>query len=313
MTADDGSALAVHSWLPDGVTALGDPAESGERPRAVVQIAHGMAEHAGRYARFAAALVEAGFAVHADDHRGHGESAEHTGLGYLGDGVGWDAVVNDLHTLLAWEKETYPGVPVILLGHSWGSFLARDVAIRFGSELDGLIVMGTGGNPGVAGSAGKAIAESICRVKGEQHVSETLNQLSFGSFNKQFAPQRTEFDWLSRDHTEVEHYLADPRCGFTCSASFFREMVAGVTRVNARKNVALVPKNLPILLCSGAKDPVGDRGKGVRQVATQYRRAGITDVAMTLYAGARHEILNEVNRDQVTRDILAWIEAHLRA
>lgn len=311
MTADDGTTVVVHSWLPDGVAPLGGPEAGGAMPRGVIQVAHGMAEHAGRYERFAAAAVEAGYAVHADDHRGHGLTiAAPADRGFLADKDGWSEVVGDLATLLRLEQRTYPGVPVVLLGHSWGSFLARDLATRQGADLAALVLTGTGGNPGLAGRAGYALASAECRLKGPRHPSVALDQLVFGSYNRGFHPQRTAFDWLSRDEAEVDRYLADPLCGFTCTAGFFRDLIAGTFLVSSPRRFRRTPQDLPVHLYSGAMDPVGAQGRGVRQVATQYRRAGVREVGMTLYPGARHEVLNETNREQVTVDILAWIGAH---
>ena len=272
-----------------------------------------MAEHAARYERFATAAVEEGYAVHADDHRGHGLTiAVPEDRGYLADKDGWSEVVGDMATLLTLERRTYPGVPVVLLGHSWGSFLARDLATRHGEQLAALILMGTGGHPGTAGRAGHALALAECRLKGARHPSASLDQLVFGSFNSSVYPQRTAFDWLSRDEAEVDRYLADPLCGFTCTAGFFRDLSAGTLMISSARRVRRTPQDLPIHLYSGAQDPVGAHGRGVRQVATQYRRAGVREVGMTLYPGARHELLHETNRDRVTEDILAWIAAHTR-
>lgn len=374
LRAGDGTRLAVHSWLPDGVAPLREPsteansvasaaaadvttpaaspaetadarvveaeaeavkpasepthtseptsssagsaemsgAAQARQPRAVIQIVHGMAEHAGRYERFARAAVAAGYAVHADDHRGHGATAAvPERQGFLAESEGWDLVVEDLSMLLDRIRETYPGVPVVLMGHSWGSFLARDLATRRGEELAGLIILGTGAGAGALTVPGMALASAESRMRGGDRPSSLLHTLAFAPYNRPFAPQRTEVDWLSRDEEEVDRYLADPQCGFVCTAGFFRDLLTGMARVGEAEHARAMPRDLPLLLASGDHDPVGAMGSGVRRVATMYRHCGVREVALTLYPGARHELLNETNRDQVTADLLAWIGAHV--
>ncbi|WP_194948403.1 alpha/beta fold hydrolase [Actinomyces trachealis] len=315
MAADDGVCIHVRSWLPDGVRALGDPARpTDQTPRAVIQIAHGLAEHGARYERFAAAAVAAGFAVHVNDHRGHGKSVVRPeDKGFFAAKNGWEAVVGDLDAMLRLESAAYPGVPVFLLGHSLGSFLARDLASKHGDELAGMILSGTGASPGAAGYVARAFVRGQELLKGQHHLSGMLDQLIFGGYNSRFVPSRTSFDWLSRDEAEVDAYLMDPMCGFVCTASLYDDVIRGTLSVCSPKVIGRTPKDLPILLASGDLDPVGGQGRGVREVAAAYRKAGVKDVTMTLYPQARHEILNETNRDEVTADILGWIGAHLPA
>ncbi|MBO3725382.1 lysophospholipase [Actinomyces bowdenii] len=350
MTAVDGTRLAIHSWLPDGVAPLeglerhGAPApgaagaagpaqgaddadpgdavqQAGPRaarpqgspapPRAVIQVVHGMAEHAARYGRFAAAAVEAGYAVHADDHRGHGLTTADQARGHLAERDGWELVVADLSMLLDRIRATYPGVPVILMGHSWGSFLARDLAARRGQELTGLILLGAGSGAGTLTAPGMALASAESRMRGGSRPSRLLHALAFGPYRRHFAPNRTEVDWLSRDPAEVDRYVADPLCGFVTTSGFFLDLLAGMAAISTREHARSMPPGLPMLLASGDRDPVGAMGAGVRRVATMYRHAGVREVALTLYPGARHELLNETNRGQVTADLLAWIAARL--
>lgn len=340
MLTPDGARLAIHSWMPDGVAPLGLPAAAPDqagraahadepvpggaalvpsappagarRPRAVIQIAHGMAEHAARYGRFAAAAVAAGYAVHADDHRGHGASvAAPDGQGFLAEADGWELVLGDMSQLLDRIQAAYPGVPVILMGHSWGSFLARDLATRRGEELAGLILLGVGAGLGTLTAPGMALASAQSRLRGKRHPSRMLHALAFEPYNRHFAPSRTEVDWLTRDEEEVDRYIADPGCGFVSTAGFFHDILAGIASVSAPEHAAATPRGLPILLACGDQDPVGAMGKGARRVATTYRRAGVREVALTLYPGARHELLNETNREEVTADLLSWIGAHV--
>lgn len=303
VTAADGTPLFVRHWLPDGP------------PKAVVQIAHGMAEHSARYERFAERLTAAGYAVYAADHRGHGQTASSMtpDHGYFADRDGFDTVVADLRTVTDHVREEQTGLPLFLFGHSMGSFLSRAYAIRWGHDLTGLVLSGTAGDPGALGRIGRAVALAQARVRGRRHPSGLMDRLTFGQYNAAFKPNRTEFDWLSRDPDEVDKYIADIECGNLFTAGFFSDLLDGLTRVNADGEVSRVPKGLPILLVSGDMDPVGEKSKGVRRVEEQYRRLGVTDVTSIFYPGARHELLNETNRDEVTDDVIAWLDERLRA
>ena len=299
---DDGLEIFTYRWLPAAETPI----------KAVVQIAHGMAEHAGRYARFAAALCGAGYAVYANDHRGHGRTAgDPANVGYFADADGWFKVAADLRQLTGIVRERHPGMPVFLLGHSMGSFLVRTYIIKDAAGIAGAVLSGTGGDPGLLGKVGLVVARTIGALKGRRSPSPLLNTMSFGGFNKKFAPARTDFDWLSRDAVEVDKYVADPYCGAIFSAGFFVELLQGLAFVNNAVNIARVPKNLPVYLFSGAKDPVGDDTRGVAQVADAYRRAGLADVTVRFYEEGRHEMLNEINREEVFADITAWFDGHL--
>ena len=332
LTADDGMRLVVHIWLPewliDGSLLVADAPEAGApartpaatrpqvpgaaRPRGIIVIAHGMAEHASRYARFAASAVEEGYAVLAGDHRGHGATAAPGGFGFVAEKGGWERVVADMGTVLDAARRAWPDVPVFLMGHSWGSFLARDLAARRGGELAGLILLGTGSGTGALTRPAAAVCAGESRLRGPRHPSRLLNALAFGPYQRHFAPNRTEADWISRDAKEVDRYVADPWCGFVCTSSFFRDLVAGQGVVNTASHAAAVPAELPMLLASGDRDPVGAMGRGVQRAATLYRRAGVREVSVLLYPGGRHELLNETNRDQVTGDILTWIDGHVQ-
>lgn len=300
VAASDGTLIHVNRWLPEG------PA------KAVVQIAHGMAEYSDRYARFAEQLTAAGYAVYAGDHRGHGSTAVAAeDEGYFTDHAGWATVVDDLHHVTERAKSEQPGLPIFLLGHSMGSFLARSYAARFGDELDGMILTGTGGDPGLLGKVGALVASVEGRIRGRRHKSTLLNTLTFGQYNKAFQPNRTEFDWLSRDDAEVDKYVADARCGNVFTSGFFADLLSGIGEINSDETVSRVPKDLPIHLVSGSMDPVGDRTKGVQQVAAQYRRLGVDDVTTKFWPDARHEVLNETNRDEVMAELIAWLDEHL--
>jgi alpha-beta hydrolase superfamily lysophospholipase len=298
VTASDGIALHTYRWLPDG------------SPKAVVQLAHGVSEHAARYARLAEALTAAGYAVYANDHRGHGGTTP-TDHGYFADEDGWAKVVADLRAVTHFAQEEHPGLPVFLLGHSMGSFLARAYVIEDSRDLAGLVLSGTGGDPGLLGRGGLTLAKGLARARGRRHVSAMLDSLSFSRFNDAFKPVRTDNDWLSRDADEVDRYVADPKCGDIPTVGLYIDMVSGLISVNDRRTVARVRRTLPILLLSGDRCQVGANGLGAREVAEQYTSVGIADVTCTLYPGARHEIFNETNRDEVTGDLIAWLDAHL--
>ena len=297
MATTDGTEVFVNRWLPDGP------------PKAVVQLSHGMAEHSTRYARFAQRLTDRGYAVYASDHRGHGQTKGTRGS--FGPSEGWQAVIEDLHAVTARAREEQPGLPLFLIGHSMGSFIARGYAAQFGRELTGLVLSGTAGSAGPLGNVGVLVATTQARLRGHEHTSGLMNTLTFGQYNAAFKPTRTDFDWLSRDPAEVDAYVSDPECGFVFTAGGFADLLKGLASVNSDRVVSRVPKDLPIHLAAGDADPVGRQGKGVQQVAEQLRRLGVRDVTVTLWPGARHEILNETNRDEVETEIADWLDAHL--
>ncbi|MEO7132114.1 MAG: lysophospholipase [Dermatophilaceae bacterium] len=300
VTTPDGTALHVNRWLPDGP------------PKAIVQIAHGMAEHSDRYERFAEELTAAGYAVYANDHRGHGKTAvTPDAVGYFADQRGFETVVEDMHRVTEQARKEQPDLPLFLIGHSMGSFLSRSYAARFGRGLAGLILSGTAGDPGALGKVGLGLALLQGRLRGRRHPSGLLDTLTFGQYGSAFKPNRTKFDWLSRDEAEVDKYIADPKCGELFTAGFFADLLGGLASINNDATVSRVPKGLPIHLMSGSRDPVGDNGKGVTQVADQFRRLGVTDVTVKLWPDGRHEMLNEINRDEVSAELIAWLDAHL--
>ena len=300
VNAADSTRLHVYRWSPDG------------EAKAAVLIAHGMAEHAGRYERFAERLTAAGYDVYAIDHRGHGKTAGTLeNVGYFADKDGFEKVVEDLYAVTRTISEDHPELPVFLFGHSMGSILSRAYAVSHSSSIAGLVLTGAGGDPGLLGKVGGVLAFAEGTVRGRRTRSPLLDSMTFGKFNDAFKPARTKFDWLSRDRTEVDLYIADPWCGAVFTTGFFGDLLHGLGVVNDSANVAKIRKDLPILMASGDKDPVGDNGKGVKQVADQFRAAGISSVTVTLYPNARHEILNETNRDEVMSDIIAWLDDRL--
>jgi alpha-beta hydrolase superfamily lysophospholipase len=296
--ADDEKSLFVRRFRPDpGVAA-----------RAAVHIAHGMSEHSGRYARLAEALVGAGYAVYANDHRGHGRTAEPSDLGWLGQD-GFRRAVRDLVELVGWEKEENPGTPAVILGHSMGSYMTQALLVDHGSLVSGAVLSGTGGKPSLVASLGRIVARAERRRVGPRAPSPLLQTLTFGQFNKAFRPNRTAFDWLSRDATEVDKYIADPLCGFAVSTQLWVDMLDALTDISRPDRQANVPHGTPVYVFCGSEDPVGERTKSVEQLLGAYRRAGLRDVTHKFYPGARHETLNETNRDEVTRDLISWLDS----
>lgn len=295
---DDGAEIFCCKWSdPKNVTING-----------IVQISHGMAEHVLRYEDFARYLVKRGYHVYGHDHRGHGQTArKQEDIGYFTDTDGFEQVVRDVKQFTDLIQKNNPSTPLILFGHSMGSFIARSYVQLFGNQLTGAIFSGTGGDPGLLGKMGRRIAERECRKKGRRTASPLLDKLSFGSFNNQFKPNRTNFDWLSRDEKQVDLYIADPFCGKIFTSGFFADLLTGLLTLHRQEEINKIPKQLPLLLIAGDKDPVGKNGKGVTQVYQHYKRAAIVDVSIKLYEGARHEILNETNREEVFGDIATWI------
>ena len=250
VTASDGTALQTHRWLPEGP------------PKAVVQIAHGMAEHAARYARLAEALTASGYAVYASDHRGHGATASKEDHGYFADHDGWATVVADLRAVTDLAREENPGLPVFLLGHSMGSFLSRAYVIDDSRELAGVVLSGTAGDPGLLGKVGALVAHTEARLRGRRHVSTLLDKLTFGQYNAAFKPNRTDFDWLSRDEAEVDLYVADDLCGNTFTSGFFADLLGGLSAINDRRQVARVRRDLPDPRRRGWRRPGRRRRQG---------------------------------------------------
>ncbi|AUX39827.1 alpha/beta hydrolase [Sorangium cellulosum] len=300
--ADDGRELFVYRWLPDGAA------------RGIFHIAHGMSEHAGRYARVAHALCGAGWAVYANDHRGHGRTArDRSELGFFASEGGFARVVRDLAQLVAREKEEHPGLPVVLFGHSMGSYLVQEFLIERGGSIQGAVLSGSSGKPSALVDAGRLLARAERRRLGERGQSQVLQSMSFGSFNKAFAPARTPFDWLSRDGAEVDRYLTDARCGFAATTSLWIDVLDAMVEIARPERQARIPKDLPLYIFSGSRDPLGGPLKGVSQLIEAYRAAGLRHVTHRFYPGGRHEMLNEINREEVTRDLLVWLDAEVKA
>lgn len=274
--------------------------------RAVVQIVHGMAEYAQRYAPFAEFLAEQGIAVCAEDHLGHGKSVcSPEKMGYFADERGSQPVLKDIRTLAEDMRGRYGGVPYIMFGHSMGSFFVRRYIALYGDELAGAVIMGTGykGAPIVA--LGKFLCGASTFFRGRYSRAPFIEKLAFAGYNSKFAG-RTPFDWLSSKDEHVDEYIADPLCGFSFTGNGFYGLFDIIGKACANATFAATPSNLPILLISGKDDPVGDCGKGVKKVYDKYLKYG-KDVTMKLYDGCRHELLGDVCAEQTKKDISDFI------
>ena len=298
--ADDGHEITVHHWDPAGA------------PRAVLLIVHGMAEHAERYAPLAEYFAARGMVVHALDHRGHGMSAASAGdIGHFADQNGWQRVINDLQAVVTQLRATYPHLPLILLGHSMGSFIAQAWAIEHGAALAALVLSGSNYGSTAAYHAGRLIAQLEKFRIGARGKSALLEFLSFGAFNHAFKPARTAYDWLSRDHAQVDLYVDDPLCGFRVSTGLWIDLLGGLIDISKIGNLARIPSKLPVYILGGGRDPVGHAGTGLPRLAAKLREAGLRNVSLKLYAEGRHEMFNETNRHEVFADLAAWLDTVL--
>lgn len=286
-------------WVPEG------------QPKAIVQIVHGIAEFVERYDDFASYLNSLGYLVVAEDHMGHGKSIGKDGVqGYFHGG--WFAAVEDTYSLLLQTQKEFPDIPYILFGHSMGSFMARTILAKYpDSGIAAAIICGTGWQPGLVLKSGIAMSNLICKRIGEKNPSNKLNALIFGGYNKRIEHPRTAYDWLTRDNQIVDSYIAHPLCGFVPSAGLLRDMMTGIDYIQRKENLARMDKALPVHFIAGGDDPVGAYGKGVEQSAEAFRKAGMQKVSQRIYPLCRHEILNEINKQEIYEDIAKWLQSHV--
>jgi alpha-beta hydrolase superfamily lysophospholipase len=275
-SADD-TKIAAYRWDPEDV------------PRAAIQLTHGMGEHAQRYDHLARALNDAGFVVYAQDHRGHGASADPDAYGNLGPG-GWTALVDDIGLLSAHIREDHADLPLILLAHSMGSFAAQQYLLDHSADVDGVVLTGT---------AAIDLLEPALDL--DQPLDLTM-------FNAAFSPARTDYDWLSRDEAIVDAYIADPGCGFGIDTDSAKAMFVGARRLADPAEVAAMRSSLPVYIAAGEADPVNGGLTLLTALTDRYEAAGLTDITVRVYPGARHEILNETNRDEVIAELNTWLD-----
>ena len=293
--AKDGKYLYVYCW------------DEVENPKAILHIFHGMAEYGGRYREFAEYLNNNGVIVYASDHRGHGKTAGIAEeLGYIGED-GFNVIVEDKHLIFEQMKREYPELPMFLLGHSFGSFLAQEYIIRYGSELNGVILSGSAVQKGYQVYAGMLISSFEKLIFGERKQSRLLDRLSFGSYNRKIKDRGHKFAWLSTDIKEVIKYEEDSFCGSVFTTGFYYYFFKGLIRLYEKNRLTSIPSKLPIYIISGDEDPVGGYGRLVKKLFNLYKEIGVSDVQIKLYQGSRHEILNEVNKNEVYNDLLNWL------
>ena len=283
-------------------------------PKGIVQIAHGVGEHAGRYKPIASLLQEQGYEVYANDHRVHGNSVKSKDLlGFYEGGNYFNDAVEDMHELTKIIQQEHSDRKVILFGHSMGSLLSREYVTKYGKYLDALVLSGTASFMKGLGTVGLAGANITKFFIGRKRSSSTLKSLFFSEFNKKFKPNRTKVDWISRDDKQVDLFESDPLRIEDFSTSVFIDILKGSKKINTQRTFEATPKDLPIYIFSGDKDPVGEMGKGIKKVANQYKKAGINDLTLKIYEGGRHEMLNEINKEEVEQDFINWLNHRIDA
>ncbi len=289
-----GQELKYRIWRPEG------------KPAGIVQIVHGMAEHIGRYDETGTALAEAGYLTAGHNQVGHG--IETPLRGYFGKRNGWLTLLDDIQGLRERMEEANPGIPYFLMGHSMGSFEVRTYLPEHGKGLAGCVLSGTGYySRGTARTGIRVARMEVMRGK-EQKESLLIDRIGFQTANRAFAPNRTAFDSLGRDEEEVDRYVADPGCGFQFTGAGYLAFFQGLERMGDEKARARIPPELPVLMISGERDPIGQMGRGVRRVAAELLRAGLRDLSVRLYPECRHELFHELNRREVVRDLIAWLD-----
>lgn len=304
------SRRTVKNYTFSGIDGLPIYASAYEadNPRGVLQVLHGMAEHRKRYGEFAKKLNQAGFSFYIHDHRGHGDTAEKNNLplGHLGDEDGWVKIREDVRRHTELIREENSELPIFLFGHSMGSFLGRDFILQNHDLFSGAIFSGTGFVKPVQLFLLKPLITLEKIFKGKKGKSGFVENMIFSSNNNQFKPVKTPHDWLSRDKKAVSDYYNDKRCGFSCTTKFYDDFQQGMKNVADTAKYRTLPEEFPIFFVSGGNDPVG--GEVIAEVARDYLRVGLKDVEYKVYPGARHEMINELNKEEFFSDIIEWLE-----
>lgn len=282
-----------------------------KNPTAHVHIIHGMAEHIARYEEFIRFLTNRGFIVSGHDQRGHGRTAERNGVeGFFAEKNGFNRVVEDVDEVITGIRHQIDDLPLVLLGHSMGSFVGRRYIQLHSGKVSRAVFSGTGGNPGFAGKLGILLAKLNGKMNGKDEKSKAIGSLVFGPFIKDFKDEGSAFAWLSRDSSEVAKYEADPMSGFISTNQFFADLFKGMLLINKKEEIAKIRHDLPILLISGSNDPVGHKGKDLFAAAAKYRKAGIHKVKVFLGEEARHELLHEVDKKRYFNVFADWMAVH---
>lgn len=283
-----------------------------KNPKGIIQLAHGMAECALRYKEFAENMVKEGYVVYANDHSGHGNSSKSLDmLGYVSKEDDFYTMIEDMKKLNDIIKNEYKDSKVILLGHSMGSFLSQRYFQMYGQNLDGLILSGSNGKPKYYTKLGLLIAKIETLITGGYKRSTVMDKLSFGGFNKTFKNPKTEFDWLTRDEKEVKKFIDDKFTGFIYPTKFYSSLISGLWDIHKKENLKKINLDIPIYIFAGDKDPVGYFGKGILNLYRVYKGLGVKNVTYNLYNDGRHELLNEINKDEVINDIIKWLNNNI--
>lgn len=299
-SSDGHSKIHCVNWKPEGEVL------------ATLQITHGMMEHIMRYDQLAVYLADHGFGVLGHDHLGHGKSCGPDDKGFFAEEQGDIYMLKDIRRVTEVVRRKYPQIPHFIMGHSMGSFFLRRYLTIYGNQVDGAIIMGTGNEPLPLVALGKLLTSFIGSIKGDRYRSVLLHQLVLGNYNLSFRPSRTLHDWLSREEGMVDQFEGDSDCDFYFTCGAYRDFFRVLLDLKLKKHFHRIPKDLPMLIVSGEEDPVGGFGKGVRSVYRQFRQIGIEDVTLKLYPGARHEVVNESNREEVYKDIETWLLTNIQ-
>ena len=295
-SSDGKTKIHAIKWIPDNEI------------KAALQISHGMLEHIERYDDFARNMAEHGILTVGNDHIGHGNSIiSEECRGYFDENDGNNVLIEDMYTLMNIMKEENPDMPYFILGHSMGSFLTRQFITMYGNEINGAIISGTGQQPLGLIKFGVFVTKFIASFKGWNYRSKFVDYLALGGNNNKFKPARTKFDWLTRDEDIVDNYISDSRINIIFTLNGFYNMFRSIMLMNEQEKLEDIPKDLPMLFISGERDPVGNFGKDVSKAFNIYKNLGMENISMKLYSGDRHEILNELDREQVYDDILIWM------
>ncbi|MDX5299465.1 MAG: alpha/beta hydrolase [Gammaproteobacteria bacterium] len=303
LSRPDGHRIFVYEWAP--VTE--------GQPRGVLHICHGMGEHAQRYQRLARALNAAGWVVFAHDHRGHGRSIDGGYPGHYADQDGWAKVTSDVDAVITHIQRQHPHLPLVLLGHSMGSFIVQGYLMRHPapSNLHGLVLSATNRDAPLRLHALGAVLQFERWRRGARGISPIIRGLTFETFAKSVKEARSSFDWLSKDPVEVRKYVNDRLCGFDCTVQLWEDLRQGLLEIHPLSSLRRLPAQLPMLFIAGERDPVGHFGQGPRALAKAYRKAGQSNITLNLYPDVRHEPFNEAEREQITRDLLGWLEKRI--
>ncbi len=299
---DGNTEIHTMEWRPAGEV------------KAVLQLCHGMVEYIERYDEFAEFMCGQGYYVVGNDHLGHGKSVQSKSeYGFFNEKYGNACVLGDMHTLRQRTEKKYPDVPYFMLGHSMGSSLLRQYIELYGNGLSGVILMGAvADHAWMLLAVGKRLCQLMAAFRGWHYRSRLIDGMTLGSYNKRygkkFKPSGTRADWITSDRENLDRYVSDPLCSFIFTVNAYYSMFGGMQYMQKKESIRMIPKELPILFATGADDPVGDFGEGVRNICQQYQAAGIQDVSLRIYPGDRHELLKETDRQQVAEDILEWLE-----